>query len=521
MKMARIFIIVICGLFFNLSIDAQQNFNRSYFFGEVTMGAGVVPYQNHYIIGGYNSNPVLDSNLSVGTYYNKVMGFVLRTDLIGDSLFFQNYFNEDSAFLAQFDWNGAMTFIHGTKGENGNSYWTGYRPPTAAVYWYQSDLFIVKLDSMGNTIWEKSYDAPGDSSYVGWTIDYNEQTGRIVTCGYLSKNTQDKQGFIVEIDTAGNLLNKWVPINANSHESSLTTVISIDSLIIIGGAKFSTGFNNRQPLIYCVNQQGQILWSHYFPPTGNNHFVADVVAINNQEFILYWVHAVKQGSSPWVWVHHLVKMGIAGNILWDKPVFYSYHQNGRLKNLDNGNVMYSGVFKDTLGGPMNGYLVMFDTSGTILWDRTFVITPGFQWFRDGAPTMDGGFVMIGNADGTVLNPISLNLSIELWIVKTDSNGLITSDNQLEPPPLAQSHLSPPYPNPANEYSMVDVIIPPNIEKALLHVFDITGREINTFTLQEGLSQLKIETSHLKNGTYLLAMSLNGYKDDVQKLVVSR
>ena len=510
-------------LFFNLSTVAQQNFNRSYYYGENTYGMAAVAYQNHFIFGGYNSIPVLDSNLSVGTYYNKVMGYAFRTNLSGDSLFFQNYYNDDSAYLAQFDWNGAMTILHGSKGEDGNSYWTGYRPPPdSAVYWYQSDLYIVKLDSLGNTLWEKSYDAPGDSSYVGWTIDYNEQTGRIVTCGYLTKNTQDKQGFIVEIDTAGNLLNKWVPINANNHESNFISLISIDSIIITVGDKRGLGFNNRQPLICAMNTVGQLLWSHYFPPTSNNNFVANVVAINSQEFILYWVHAVKQGSSPWVWVHHLVKMDIAGNIIWDKPVFYSYHTNGRLNYLDNGNVMFSGVFKDTLGGPMNGYLVMFDTSGTILWDRLFIKTWGqFQWLRDGVQTSDGGFVITGETGGSNINPITGNLSIDLWIVKTDSNGLITSDNQLEPPPLAQSHLSPPYPNPANEYSMVDVIIPPNIEKALLHVFDITGREINTFTLQEGLSQLKIETSHLKNGTYLLAMSLNGYKDDVQKLVVSR
>lgn len=523
MKIIKIFIAVFCMLFFCFTIYAQQNFNRSYYLGNVTFGMGVISYQNHFIVGGYNSNPVLDSNLSVGTYYNKVMGFVLRTDLIGDSLFFQNYFNEDSAFLAQFDWNGAMTFIHGTKGENGSSYWTGYRPPSvSAAYWYQSDLYIVKLDSMGNTIWEKSYDAPGDSSYVGWTIDYNELTGRIVTCGYLTKNTQDKQGFIVEIDTAGNLLKNLVPINVNIHESNFISVISIDSILIAVGDRRGLGFNNRQPLICAVNTNGQLLWSHYFPPTSNNNFVANVVAINSQEFILYWVHAVKQGSSPWVWVHHLVKMDIAGNIIWDKPVFYSYHTNGRLNYLDNGNVVFSGVFKDTLGGPMNGYLVMFDTSGTILWDRMFVDTWGsFQWFRDGSPTEDGGFIMTGDANGNVLNPISLNISQDLWIVKTDSNGLITSNNQLEPPPLAQSHLSPPYPNPANDYSMVDVIIPPGIDNALLHIFDIAGREINTITLQAGLSQLKIETSHLKSGTYLLAMSLNGYKDDVQKLVVQR
>jgi hypothetical protein len=374
---------------------------------------------------------------------------------------------------------------------------------------------------MGNTIWEKSFDAPGDSSYVGWTIDYNEQNGRIVTCGYLTKNTQIKLGLIVEIDTAGTLIRNLTPISANMHFGNFNSIISTDSLIIAGGAKESGGFNNYQPMICCVNNQNQLLWSQYFFPTNNINFVADIIALNNQEFMFYWCHAVKNGTSPWVWVHHLVKMDVFGNILWDKPVFYSYHQNGRLKKLDNGNIMYSGVFKDTLGGPMNGYLVQFDTAGNMLWDRTFTITQGFQWFRDGAPTLDGGFIMTGDITGTIVNPITGDIADDLWIVKTDSNGLITSSNYINAPALDQSYLSLPYPNPANEYSMVDVIIPPDIEFAKLHLFDITGREIQIIQLVPGLQQIKIETTQLTTGTYLLALSLNGFKDDVVKLVVKR
>ncbi|MBK7965644.1 MAG: hypothetical protein IPK10_10410 [Bacteroidetes bacterium] len=90
MKIIKIFIVVFFMLFFYFTNYAQQNFNRSYYLGNVTFGMGVISYHNHFIVGGYNSNPVLDSNLSVGTYYNKIMGFTLRTDLSGDSIYFQN-----------------------------------------------------------------------------------------------------------------------------------------------------------------------------------------------------------------------------------------------------------------------------------------------------------------------------------------------------------------------------------------------------------------------------------------------
>ncbi len=499
-------------LFFNTIVNAQQVFNRSYFYGSWTFGSGLACYQNHYIIGGFNAHSLPDSNIN----YTKTMGFIHRIDTNGDSLFFQNYSNNDSLYFIQFGEYAGVTLIHGTKGENGNSYWTGWKTSDTATFWYQSDLYIVKLDSMGNTLWEKSYDAPMDSSYVGRTIDYNEQTGRIVTCGYLTKNTQSKLGFITEIDTAGNLLQLIVP--NFGHTYNFIGCQSFDSVFVAGGYKNGTGTGNFQPLISAVNNDGSVKWIYYYPYSSNINFVADIVRLNNQEFVFYWCHAVKVGSRPWVWVHHLVKMDIAGNVLWDKPVFYSYHTVGRLKYLDNGNIMLSGVFKDTLGGSMSGYLVMFDTSGTLLWDRTFVKTAGaFQWFRDGAQTADGGFIMTGETYCCNIIPIIGGYGADLWIVKTDSLGLITSSHQGEPPPIQACKLSNPWPNPAREHMNVETLIPAGYE-AILYVFDLNGRELFQTKPEAGLQLQQIPTAQLPAGTYLLALSLDGYKADAKRFV---
>ncbi len=510
MRKTTIYILV---LFFNTIAHSQQVFNRSYLLGDYTYGMGIIPYANHYISGGFNDHLVPIGPFS---YQDSVMAFIFKINLTGDSLYFNNYLYSDSAYLAQFGWDGSVSFMHGTKGENGNSYWTGYRPPDSAVYWYQSDLYIVKLDSMGNTLWEKSYDAPMDSSYVGWTIDYNEQTGRIVTCGYLTKNTQDKLGFIIEIDTAGNIIHEFVP--DFGHDNTFISCKIIDSLVIVGGRKTYPGSNNRQPMVAAISANGSIAWVHYFPPTNNINVVGDVVSINETEIILLWMHAVKVGSSPWVWVHHLVKMDITGNVLWDKPEFYSYHSNGRLKYLNNGNIMFSGVFKDTLGGTMSGYLVMFDTSGTLLWDRSFVKTAGaFQWFSDGAQTADGGFIMTGESACCNTIPITGGLAADLWIVKTDSLGLITSSNQGEPPPLQSCKLSNPWPNPAREHIHVETLIPAGYE-AILYVFDLSGRQLYQTKPEAGLQLQQIPTAQLPAGTYLLALSLDGYKADAKRFV---
>ena len=49
MKIIKIFMIVFCELFFCISIHAQQNFNRSYYYGKNTCGIAASEYQNQLI----------------------------------------------------------------------------------------------------------------------------------------------------------------------------------------------------------------------------------------------------------------------------------------------------------------------------------------------------------------------------------------------------------------------------------------------------------------------------------------
>ena len=482
-----------------------QNFDRTYYHGETVNGMAIISYFNHYIAGGINlfSTPGGQDTLSA---------FVQSVDSLGNTIQFYRHIKSDSLYFATFGGSTRNYFWHGCKGEDGNSYWTGWSSSDSAVFYYQADLYIVKLDSMGNTLWQKRKDAPNDSTYNAFSIKYNSKNGRIVTCGHTTLNLSNRIGLIMEIDTAGNVLRNIHPNVGMSY--GFIDVIAYDTMFVGVGYKRVTPYD-IQPIAMGISNSGQVLWTYYFPPQIDVNMIPSVDFVDSTYFVFYWVNSVKLPGSPWVAVHHLCKMDIYGNLIWDIDEFYSFNSAGRIKHLDNGNIMFSGNFKDTLGGNNNGYLVMFDSSGSILWDRKFAPWLGFFWFRDGTTTEDGGFIMTGEISSQFGN------SYDLWIVKTDSLGLITSTNTIDPPALVASHLSIPYPNPSSYNCSVNAIIPPGIEKARLHVFDISGREINTITLNAGLNQLNIDVSTYSDGTYLLALSLNGYKDDVQKMVVRK
>lgn len=510
MRFSITVLLCLCSIF----VIAQTNFNKHQFMNGSTDGNSIIPYYNHFVAGCFNYSEITSGG---STLYLDIGAMIVRLNSQGDTLSSYRIADYDTNYFNQFGLQAAMTFIHGCKGENGNSYWTGYKNTKNNIqYYWQTDLYVVKLDSMGNLLWEKTIDAPFDSTFVGWYIYHDTLSQTIITSGYLTKFTDDKQGFFAELDYSGNLLSLQVP--QLNHESFVVSFDRLGSNLVVGGYN-RIGFNTRQPFIYSTDKSGNINWTHYFWPDDQLHAVTAVAAIDTTEFMLMWVHAVRRpGSGTWVWNHHLAKMNSSGQLLWDSLMFYSFNTSSRMKHLGNGKLLHSGAWKDTVGGPAMGMLSLYDTSGAVLWERLYDTDPGFKWFRESNPTPDGGFVMVGEVGCcTIVNNSYVD---ELWVVKTDSLGLITSDNIHPAPPLASSCLGLPYPNPAHSTARVETLIPDG-HRAILHLFDLRGKELRQIPLTAGRNELLLDVSDLPAGQYLLALSLDGFKDDTVKLVVGR
>ena len=108
----------------------------------------------------------------------------------------------------------------------------------------------------------------------------------------------------------------------------------------------------------------------------------------------------------------------------------------------------------------------------------------------------------------------------LWLVRVDSLGLLAVGLNEHEPSFAGAQLSAPYPNPASTSTSITSIIPPQFESGLLYLFDITGRQLRSYTLSRGINQTVIDVSKLTSGEYLCVLSAEGYNVGSCKLVVS-
>ena len=119
---------------------------------------------------------------------------------------------------------------------------------------------------------------------------------------------------------------------------------------------------------------------------------------------------------------------------------------------------------------------------------------------------DGGYIMCG-----ITSP-----SAQVYVVKTDTAGLIVGINEVTPTTTSTVNV---YPNPFNNYTTVDLseLLESN-PSITVSVIDLTGKILYETTTTEHL--FKLYNQNYPKGMYLLMIKNNNQIITTKKLVVS-
>jgi hypothetical protein len=78
-----------------------------------------------------------------------------------------------------------------------------------------------------------------------------------------------------------------------------------------------------------------------------------------------------------------------------------------------------------------------------------------------------------------------------------------------------------YPNPAEDYIKLAYTLPKNIKEAIVSIYDIEGKIVKTFTIDNNYKELLIDTKQFSNGAYLCQINSNGTKILDTKFIVQK
>ncbi len=282
---------------------------------------------------------------------------------------------------------------------------------TNSITGLSEDVLITKINSSGQLMWTKTWGGSGKDRAQD-IIQLADNSFAIV--GYTtSPPAQYYDAFLYRINSVGDsLLLKRYGSAAYDDANSIRALAN--GGFILGGQS-NNGANGFDQYLIRTNDSGDTLWTRKFGTIGSDNIEA--IAIGNNGFYL-------TGSTNGAGVGgddgYLVKTDTSGNVLFTKTFGGSAPDDlHRVELTADGGLILSGTTSST--GPLNPnmWLLRTNAAGDSLWSKAFGGNNHDHGYS-AQETSDGGFIIAGHSGSFGFN------SEEGYVVKTDMNGNVVN-----------------------------------------------------------------------------------------------
>jgi hypothetical protein len=247
------------------------------------------------------------------------------------------------------------------------------------------DIMIMKANSAGDLVWTKTYGG-NMPEYPNGMIQIS--AGSYFVIGYTqSAGGGDSDNYILKINTQGDTL--WAKSYGGfGNEEAKEIVKAADGNYVFVGASNSVSFSNNNIQLMKIDTFGTVIWNKYYG--GPDYESARSVKLcPDGGFIIAGKTAASDTSMATALI---IKTNSSGDSLWAKMFTGpdSYEGKSILANADG---TYTLALDDSSGVRDSDVRVMkLDASGTAIWNKVYGGTLK-DIVKMIQPTMDGGYVL--------------------------------------------------------------------------------------------------------------------------------
>lgn len=465
-----------------LSTLGQATFFNVYSSGHFDIGEGICQLaDSSYLVtgssGGFNAT--------------SPQAFVMKVSKKGKQIWTVNKGGEEAETGRRIFYINDTIYLFGRTNSFGNSY----------------DYYFLKLDSLGNTIDEKTIGTPD----FEWLQDvvFLPKDSSFILYGYWQENDGfTKKRQLIKIDRAGTVLwQKEYPMHLEAQLKSMHTIN--DSVFGITGNEYNTSSGHFDGLFYSFTNQGTIIDSLLLPAQpGRDMFFNDFAKHTNSYYIIGNSELHENGEvysdlktvyyEPDVNDVRVTGVGI-GDYFKTKSEFivkkkfapYNYYMIERASQ---------GSFSTYSDGMKDEQISLFFGFDTLFWSKTVanVSRQGDDITNQAIQTLDGGMITVG------YNEYFANNAQNVFLLKIGGNDESPGfDSHPGEEPLLgtlstnKANRVSVYPNPVNEKLM---IVAEGDFRA--KIYDATG----SFILESSKDTINVST--LPSGMYVLKIVSN-------------
>jgi len=271
--------------------------------------------------------------------------------------------------------------------------------------------------------WERFISLVDSNDYFSRYGEQTQDGGYIITGGVsntpTSLGSSDNHLFLLKIDSQGDAV--WNKIYPNINGTTMGGIVkqTFDSGYIVTANEERYIDSIGHPLIIKTNSSGDTLWTRYFnwisygqdAPSFPLHF--DVEQTTDSGFIINFNS-------------HLIKTNNQGDTLWTKT-YGGFSNSGRniSQTTDGGYIFISSKLSSFPSAPpfttftIEAYLTKLDSQGDTLWKKIFDADSVVSAVSV-EQTTDGGYIISGNRGNNIFDPYTSSP----YLTKTDSLGNI-------------------------------------------------------------------------------------------------
>jgi len=303
--------------------------------------------------------------------------YLLKTDSSGDTLWTRTYGGSDSDNGRSVQQTSDGGYI--VAGET-YSFGAG-----------ESDVWLLKTDSSGDTLWTRTY---GGSGYDGGHSVQQTSDGGYIITGYTgSFGAGYEDVYLLKADSSGDTL--WTRTYGGSdYDRGYSVQQTSDGGYIIAGYTGSFGAGYEDVYLLKADSSADTLWTRTYGGSDWDGGYSVQQTSDGGYIIAAYTESFGAGSAD----VYLLKTDSSGDTLWTRTYGGSYWDEGNSvqQTFDGGYIItgYTGSFG---AGSRDVYLLKTDSSGDTLWTRTYGGSD-----RDAAysvqQTSDGGYIIAGYTD---------------------------------------------------------------------------------------------------------------------------
>jgi hypothetical protein len=397
------------------------------------------------------------------------------------------------------------------------------------------DALIVKLSESGAIEWQKCI---GGSKDDGAGRMCRTPDGGYVFEGYAESNDGDLTGcpgagpiWLFKINDSGSIL--WQRRVEGNWPVGLQSFVSCSSGgFAMAGECNDTGvsssyYSGEDAWIAKLDDTGAIVWQQLIRSGADYEAYSItsstdsglVVAVNSwlNFDMLDTTHTVPLGASIW-----LVKFNDSGTIVWQRYLSNSDTNvfAESITNTSDGGFVVAGVI-DNVNTESDAYVIKLNDTGGVEWEQYYGGSRE-ETAASISQTRDGGFIFAGwtnSHDGEVSGWHGDSSSVydDIWVVKLGGTDAVQPSISSSDPLAIRC-----YPNPANSEAVLSFNLPQSSEVSI-SILDALGRTVHIIPSQEmdaGAHCISLDAEHWTNGVYECRIDV-GSESAVSKLVVVR